>query len=142
MKIITLFVIYIVNQCATVTIRGIDNRCLQVIQGQNVDGIGLQMVNCNGSPAQDFEIDKVFNTIRLFKFTKCLDVGSTNNGSPVLSKSCTLNTSQRWDINSAGDIVNRASNKCLDVRQPAHQEGAFVQIFSCAGTSNQKWRIQ
>lgn len=138
MKIIILFVIYIVNLCASVSIRGIDNRCLSV----RSNGEGVQIFQCNGSPEQHWEVGiGNFKTFRVFS-SKCLDVQGTNDGTPVVLTPCSVNIpSQIWDITPAGDITNRVANKCLDVRRSGAQNGAAVQIWSCAGTSNQKWRF-
>ncbi len=142
MKIILFVVIYIVNLVATVQILGIDNRCLDV-QG-DVDAVGttIQIFDCNGTPAQNFDFNTVDHTLRAFKFSMCLDVSSFDNGTPVLLNKCFIkqNLSNIWDLNDAGDIVNRGSGKCLDARQPADVNGAVAQIWDCSGMSNQKWR--
>lgn len=47
---------------------------------------------------------------------------------------------QKWDLLPSGNIVN--SNKCLDVKQPANENSASLQIWDCAGTDNQKLHPQ
>lgn len=134
--------IFTVNAVASVQIIGVDNRCVDVRSGINAVGTPIQIFDCNGTPAQNFDFDSVDGTLRAFQFSMCLDVSSFNNGSPVQLNKCFMrqNLSNIWDLNDAGDIVNRGSGKCLDVRQPANNNGAVLQIWSCAGTSNQKWR--
>lgn len=143
MNFFILFVIYTtVNVAASVRIIGVGNRCLDVKSAQKAVGTTIQIFDCNGTPAQVFDFNSVDHTLRAFQFSMCLDVSSFNNGAPVQLNKCFLkqNLSNIWDINGAGDIVNRGSGKCLDVRQPANNNGAVLQIWDCAGTSNQKWR--
>lgn len=113
--------ICIVNHGASDEIIGINNRCLDVRNGQDADGVTVQIFDCNGTPSQDWEIDDADSTIRVFQFSKCLDVesGSQDDGAPVQINDCRNTESQVWNLNNAGDIVNTFSNNCLDVRQPA-----------------------
>ncbi|WP_407647115.1 RICIN domain-containing protein [Actinacidiphila soli] len=46
---------------------------------------------------------------------------------------------QQWVITSAGDIVNPAANKCLDVTGGNSANGTRLQIWTCTGAANQKW---
>lgn len=140
MKIIILFVIYFVNIVASVKIIGIGNRCLDVKNGQKSNGTQIQIYDCNGNASQNFNFDIADNTLRAYQFTKCLDVLSPNNGALVQLSDCTLKISEAWDLNGLGEIVNRASGKCLDVREPANQNGAVLQIWTCTGSPNQEWR--
>ncbi|MBM6402629.1 RICIN domain-containing protein, partial [Phycicoccus sp. CSK15P-2] len=49
------------------------------------------------------------------------------------------NAAQKWVLSSAGDLVNPQANKCLDIKDWVNNNGAQLQIWTCAGTANQKW---
>lgn len=142
MNNIILIVIYTVSVGASVRIIGEDNRCVDVRGDIDADGTTIQIFDCNGTPAQNFDFDSVDQTLRAFQFSKCFDVSSFDDGTPVQLNECFIrqNLSNIWNLNDAGDIVNRGSGKCLDARQPADVDSAVLQIWSCAGTPNQKWR--
>ena len=45
------------------------------------------------------------------------------------------------DLAIAGDIVNIKANECLDVKDRSTADRAHLQLWSCSGNSNQKWRL-
>ena len=45
----------------------------------------------------------------------------------------------QFTLNSAGDLVNPQANKCVDIKDNNANAGAKLQLWDCAGTSNQKW---
>ncbi|MEU1009960.1 glycoside hydrolase [Streptomyces sp. NPDC005890] len=46
---------------------------------------------------------------------------------------------QRWLLNSNGQIVNEASGRCLDVSGQATADGSKVILYSCSGGTNEAW---
>ena len=42
-------------------------------------------------------------------------------------------------VTAAHDIVNPNANKCLDATGNSSANGTRLQIWTCAGTANQKW---
>lgn len=146
MKLFVFFLTFTVNAivsvtCAVKVISVGSNRCLDVQNGSKAVGTTIQIFDCNGTPAQLFEFNPVDHTLRVYGFTMCLDVDSFENGAPVRLQKCFMrqNRSNIWLMNDAGDIVNSGSGRCLDVKQPADRNGAILQLWDCAGTSNQKW---
>ncbi|MBV7695893.1 glycoside hydrolase [Streptomyces sp. TRM70350] len=51
----------------------------------------------------------------------------------------TGDVTQRWLLNSNGQIVSEASGKCLDVSGQATADGSKVILYSCTGGANQAW---
>lgn len=43
---------------------------------------------------------------------------------------------------SSFELVNRATGKCLDLSDASAADGANVQLWSCNGTSGQRWQIE
>jgi len=42
-------------------------------------------------------------------------------------------------LSAAGDLVSVNANKCVDIKDWNPNRGARLQIWTCAGTANQKW---
>jgi streptogrisin C len=64
----------------------------------------------------------------------------TANGTGVQVANCSGNPAQQFVLSEAGDLVNPQANKCVDVKDWNPGDGAALQIWECAGTTNQKWR--
>jgi hypothetical protein len=42
-------------------------------------------------------------------------------------------------VSDSGDLVSVNANKCVDIKDWNNNRGARLQIWTCAGTANQKW---
>lgn len=117
-------------------IKGVGDRCIDVLEARTENGTPVQLYDCNATPAQQWTISED-GTVRVFD--KCLDVAGAGmeNGTPVQISDCNNSDAQKWNLSAAGDIVNR--NKCLDARQPANVNSARLQLWDCTGGTNQKW---
>jgi hypothetical protein len=70
----------------------------------------------------------------------CMTVaGGSGNGTPIEVAGCNGGASQRFNLNNAHDLVNIAADKCVDVKDQNTDNGTKLQLWSCGGTSNQKW---
>ncbi|WP_448631782.1 ricin-type beta-trefoil lectin domain protein [Cellulomonas soli] len=65
--------------------------------------------------------------------------GPFGDGAPVQIANCSGNLAQEWVLTQAGDLVNPQAGRCLDITDWNGSNGALLQIWSCAGTANQKW---
>lgn len=67
--------------------------------------------------------------------------GYLTAGSAGLTASAayTGDASQRWLLNANGQILSKASGKCLDVSGQATADGSKVVLYSCNGGSNEVW---
>ena len=76
-----------------------------------------------------------------------LDVSnlSTSDRAQVWTWSYTGQANQLWTFMAMGDgtyqIVNKVSNKCLDVRDATTANGAYIEQFGCNGGDNQRWSV-
>ncbi|MFI9387068.1 glycoside hydrolase family 19 protein [Kutzneria sp. NPDC052558] len=123
---------------ATGTITGLAGKCVDVAGANSANGTAVQLYDCNGTGAQQWN---VVGNGQIQALGKCLDVasGGTANGSLVQLYDCNGTGAQNWTVSAARDIVNVASNKCLDVTGNNSANGTRLQIWDCAGTANQKW---
>ncbi|WP_347877229.1 family 16 glycosylhydrolase [Streptomyces sp. 8K308] len=69
---------------------------------------------------------------------QCVDVAGANtaNGTP---SSCTTATAPPRSPGRWAPTARRALGKCLDVVDGGTGDGIRVQLWTCAGTANQKW---
>ena len=72
----------------------------------------------------------------------CLDVraAGTADGTAVQVYSCNGTGAQVWVPQSNGELVNPNSGKCLD-DTGFGGSGTQVQIWACADSSNQQWKL-
>ncbi|MFB8085146.1 endo-1,4-beta-xylanase [Streptomyces sp. NPDC055992] len=71
---------------------------------------------------------------------RCLDVpnSSTSDGTRVQLRDCADAANQQWTYTDAGEL-RVYGNKCLDAAGSGN--GAGIQIYSCWGGDNQRWRL-
>jgi Ricin-type beta-trefoil lectin domain len=113
------------------------NRCIDLINGQRDNGTPLQIWDCGGVSWQKwiFEPD---NTVRTGG--KCMTaVGGSASGTPIEIEDCNGGAAQRFVLKKSLDLVNIAADKCVDVKDKQTANGTRLQLWTCKGTSNQKW---
>jgi hypothetical protein len=120
------------------------DRCVEVSgaeDGKGKDGTPLQLGDCTGAANQkwDFRGDGTVRSLGL-----CMDVarGSKDDGAVIQLARCSGNPAQQFVLNKAGDLVNPQANKCVDAKDNGTAAGTRLQQWSCAGTPNQKWRVE
>ncbi|MEV8366429.1 ricin-type beta-trefoil lectin domain protein [Streptomyces niveus] len=120
------------------TITGIGGKCVDVAGANPADGTAVQLYDCNGSGAQQWDVASD-GTIRALG--KCLDVkdNGTANGSVLQLWSCSGAANQKWTVSAARDIVNTQADKCLDATGNSSANGTRLQLWTCTGAANQKW---
>jgi hypothetical protein len=114
------------------------NRCIDIPSANPVDGARLQLYDCNNTGAQQWAANGD-GTLRALG--KCMDPagGTLANGTPIQLVTCNGNPVQRFTLSGAGDLVNISANRCVDVKDWNPNNGAQLQLWDCAGTTNQKW---
>jgi len=97
----------------------------------------IQMWACNATDAQRFAFASD-GTLRVLG--KCVQIRGTDNGARLGIASCTGSSAQRFGYNSAYDLVNVQTDKCVDVPDGNSANGVPAQIWECTGAGNQKWK--
>ena len=115
------------------------NRCLDVPNQSQTNGVQLVIWDCNGGANQQWT--QLSNGAFQVYGTKCLDVRGqgTTPGTIVDIWDCNGGANQRWTFNADGTIVGVQSGLCLDVTGAATGNGALIEIWTCNGGSNQRW---
>lgn len=116
-------------------------RCIGAIARNVTDGARLELQDCTGGAWQtwDFRPD---GTVRAQGL--CMDVawGSVANGAAIQMANCNNGPAQRFVLSGAGDLVNPQADKCVDAKDLGTGAGTPLQLWDCAGTTNQKWYVR
>jgi alpha-galactosidase len=121
-------------------LRGVgSNRCLDVPNSSQTNGVQLQIFDCGGSANQQWTLT-ASGQLMVYG-TKCLDAfnNQTTAGTKVEIWDCNGGTNQQWRLNSDGTVTGVQSGLCLDVTGARTANGTLVELWTCNGGSNQKW---
>jgi hypothetical protein len=112
-------------------------KCIDVTnEGQT--GVPIQIWDCG--PVTDWKRWAFYSDGTIRSQGHCMTVaGGSGNGTPIEVMPCNGGSSQRFNLNNAHDLVNVAADKCVDVKDKQTANGTKLQLWSCGGTSNQKW---
>ncbi|RAG85782.1 hypothetical protein DN069_09750 [Streptacidiphilus pinicola] len=99
----------------------------------------VQIYTCNGTSAQQWTVT---SSNQLTVLGKCLDVNAagTANGTTVDLYDCNGTGAQTWVPQSNGELLNPNSGKCLDDTGWGGS-GTQAQIWTCADSTNQQWKL-
>jgi chitinase len=120
-------------------ITGYEGLCLDDRSASTANFNPVQVYTCNGTSAQTWTVGSG-NTLQVLG--KCLDVNAagTANGTTVDLYDCNGTGAQVWQPQSNGELINPESGKCLD-DTGFGGSGTQAQIWSCADSANQQWRL-
>jgi len=120
-------------------ITGYQGLCLDDRSASTADFNPIQVYTCNGTSAQQWTVASG-STLQVLG--KCLDIDAagTANGTTVDLYDCNGTAAQVWEPQSNGELLNPSSGKCLDDTGYGGS-GTQVQIWTCADTANQQWKI-
>jgi len=120
-------------------ITGYQGLCLDDRSASTANFNPIQVYTCNGTNAQQWTVASG-NTLQVLG--KCLDVdgAGTANGTTVDLYTCNGTGAQVWVPQSNGELLNPNSGKCLD-DTGFGGSGTQAQIWSCADSSNQQWKL-
>jgi hypothetical protein len=113
------------------------SKCIDVTnEGQT--GVPIQIWTCD--PVTDWKRWAFYSDGTIRSQGHCMTVaGGSANGTPIEVMPCNGGSAQRFNLNNAHDLVNIAADKCVDVKDKQTANGTKLQLWSCGGTSNQKW---
>jgi hypothetical protein len=118
-------------------------RCIDVPDRKFVQGQGLQMLDCNNSPAQIFTYDPA--NMRLTIGGLCIDADGGKPGDLVKLSPCDGRANQAWKAEQKGSFTKLAgvNGLCLDIRYGSTANGAPLQSWTCGDAEpNQLWVFQ
>jgi hypothetical protein len=116
------------------------SRCIDVTNGSRASGTQLQIWDCSGDAWQQWSFPSD-GTVRSMGMCMAVSGGSTADGAPIVLEPCNGSAAEKFTLNGSYDLVNSQANKCVDVTNQQTANGTRLQLWSCAGTSNQKWHL-
>lgn len=125
---------------AVALVSDLDGRCIDVPRSNFSDGVRLNTWGCNGTDAQAW----TFDGLRLrSQDGLCMDAAGagTADGTPIQIATCSDNPAQDFVLSEAGDLVNVAADRCVDIVDGERRNGAALQLATCSGRANQKWSV-
>ncbi len=124
---------------ATGPITGYEGLCLDDRSASTADFNPIQVYTCNGTNAQQWTV-AAGNTLQVLGDCLDVDAAGTANGTTVDLYPCNGTGAQVWKPQSNGELINPNSGKCLDDTGWGGS-GTQVQIWACADTANQQWKL-
>ncbi|KAF7796196.1 hypothetical protein EIP86_007370 [Pleurotus ostreatoroseus] len=119
-----------------------DDKCLDVQGAVFANGTPVQLYDCNGSAAQQWEIQSGNTAVRLNGTDFCLDAGSTpGNGVQMKIWQCFDGlAAQEWFYTDDNRIALTNQGLCLDLPSGNTADGTVLQTWQCTdGDINQIW---
>jgi hypothetical protein len=120
------------------------NRCLAGQGGSRAAGTQMVLADCNrDDPSQGWTFASD-GTARDFGGTMCLDVsGTPGDGTTVHLAACSAarHSTQAFVLKPSYDLVEVQPDLCVDAKDQNTAAGTVLQMWTCAGTANQKWRM-
>ncbi|MFJ8141030.1 ricin-type beta-trefoil lectin domain protein [Streptomyces sp. NPDC096013] len=116
---------------------GIAGKCLDVDNGNTVNGTAADIAACNGSTGQRWS---ALSDGTLRALGKCLDATGrgTANGTKIEIWDCNGGGNQQWQAYNGG-YRNPASGRCLDDPGSSTTDGTQLVLWDCNGGANQQW---
>ncbi|MEE4543158.1 RICIN domain-containing protein [Streptomyces sp. V4-01] len=118
------------------------SRCLATQHRSRAAGTQTVLADCDSSdPSQGWTF-RSDGTARDFGGTMCLDVSNPGDYAPVRVAKCSASraANQRFVLKTSYDLVDVAPDLCVDAKDKNTAAGTVLQLWTCAGTANQKWR--
>ncbi|MEV4315710.1 ricin-type beta-trefoil lectin domain protein [Actinocrispum sp. NPDC049592] len=112
-------------------------KCVDVPGGNSANGVRPALWDCNNGDNQAWTSTDI-NALKVFD-SKCLEVTSTADNTPVQIWDCNGSTAQQWQVRADGAVINVGSGKCLDAVGNGTANGTQFVIWPCTGADNQRW---
>ena len=125
----------------TSAVTGEAGLCMDVRGASTSNGTPIQLYNCDGTNAQQWNVVTADNSLR--SLGECLDVtgGNTTDGTLLDLYTCNNTGAQVWVPQANGELLNPQSGKCLDDPNSSTAPGAQLEIWDCNDGSNQIWTV-
>jgi Ricin-type beta-trefoil lectin domain len=117
--------------------------CIEVPNRDFVQDQGLQMADCNGSAAQNFNYDPA--SMQLTIGGLCVDANGGQPGALVKLRPCAAGANQSWKSEPKGNFTKLVGQNglCLDIQFGSKASGAPLQSWNCGDSEpNQLWSLQ
>ncbi|KAJ3552595.1 hypothetical protein NM688_g4074 [Phlebia brevispora] len=117
-------------------------KCLDVAGGVFADGTAVQIYDCNGTPAQNWDFVRGSTAVQLSGTNFCIDAGSSPaNGVGMKIWDCYSGlAAQSWYYTDSDQLALEGQGLCLDLTNGDVTDGNQVQTWECTfADTNQIW---
>ncbi|MFJ9609730.1 ricin-type beta-trefoil lectin domain protein [Kitasatospora sp. NPDC101176] len=115
-------------------------RCLDAPNNNTGNGMHPQLWDCNGTDAQRYSLN-ANGTLTINNQCVAASANGTAVGTQIILWNCLGEGGQQWRYRADGSIYNPQSGLCLDVPWANSNAGTTLQLFTCNGTTAQRWSI-
>ncbi len=123
-------------------IRGFGRRCIGT-EGPPAAGAPLVLATCGSAESVRWTFTRD-GTVRFSGLCMTADgvtaaTTSVYDGVRLRLGHCDSSPGQQFRLNQNEDLVNARSGKCVDVAGRSPENSPWLQLWTCAGSANQKW---
>ncbi|MFF3855518.1 RICIN domain-containing protein [Micromonospora sp. NPDC002575] len=124
------------------------DRCLDVANAGNGDGVAVVAANCWNAAHQKWRFAHIsdgYYELHPLNSQRCLDVAGSglDQGAPAMQWGCWGGAKQHWRLAEVGngyyEIRNQLTQRCLDISGSGLDPGARAMIWDCWGGAKQRW---
>ncbi|KAJ2935517.1 hypothetical protein H1R20_g1575, partial [Candolleomyces eurysporus] len=117
-------------------------KCLDVRGAVFANGTPVDIFDCNGTPAQNWIVNRGSTKVQVAGTNFCLDAGEwPNSGTQLKIWTCYNNLpAQQWWYTDDNRIALQNRGFCLDLTNSGSWNGNIMQIWACTNNNpNQVW---
>jgi hypothetical protein len=111
--------------------------CLTDRHDRTAAGTPLDLYACSMGPGQ--LITRLGSTVRAAG--RCMTVARNVRGAAVRLAQCSGSKAQVWKVGAGSSLYNPAAKLCLDDPHSSTTSGTHLWIYTCNGTSAQRWLL-
>jgi beta-glucosidase-like glycosyl hydrolase len=121
---------------------GLGGQCLDLAGGAAVAGGRVVLNHCDASrPSQTWTLG-VNKTLWNNGWCTIPSSGATAVGTKIVLDTCDGSSSRQWTAQASGELVNGASNTCLDDPSNSLTDGTAQQLFTCSnGAAEEQYLV-
>lgn len=118
-------------------LRGYARKCLDIKNARAEVKAPVHLWDCLDVDSQRWTLEGD-QTVRLRGM--CLTAGEPRAGAPIVVADCSGSGAQRFTLDPGKQaLIHNDSGLCVDVAGWSTRNGASLQLWECAGTTNQRW---
>lgn len=94
------------------------------------------------APSIVFGQDAVFTINQKTLSRKCIKANNIQNSGEIIMHNCVYSDSEKWYFEDNSIKLYSNSDYCMELKQGVVSEGTKVHLYTCAGTTSQKWMYE
>lgn len=118
-----------------------NNKCVDLPNASTTNGNRLQLWDCNGTSAQQWQFMPDGTVRSGVNTNKCIDLPGWNtaDGTPIQIYDCNGGSNQQWT--AVNNTIQGFGGKCIDDPGAVTTNGTKLQYWDCNGWGNQSFSV-